>query len=135
MSSIKLDEHEKDLIARLKDYPEYAAVFLEEVSTRPLQIQFYILRRLMGWTQERLARELGLKQTHISRLEKVGSNHRAELYSRAAAKFGARLAFIPAGMKIVPIKEFPGKTHSLAAERGRPYLTKRKAKKSKGPAR
>ena len=126
MSAIKLDEHEKDLAARMKAHPEYATAFLDELSTRPLPLQFVVLRRIMGWTQERLAKELGLKQTHISRLEKVGSSHRAELYSRAAAKFGARLAFIPAGMRLVAADDGTAMTHSLAAERGRPYRAKRR---------
>ncbi len=130
MTRIKRDAHERILLERFKSDPGYRAAFMEELSTRPLPVQFVLLRRFMGWTQERLARELGLKQTHISRLEKPGSDHRAEHYARAAAKFGARLAFIPRGMKLVPedVGAFEG--HSMTAESRRPY---RAPKRRRGP--
>ena len=129
MTRFKMDAHERGLHERLSKDPELRAVYLAELSTRPLPVQFVLLRRFMGWTQERLARELGLKQTHISRLEKPGSDHRAEHYARAAAKFGARLAFIPRGMKIVPDNAEALDGHSLTAEPRRSYSAAKKKRR------
>ena len=63
---------DKDVRKAIETDPEYAAEYFQELMTRPLPVQVALLRRLLGKTQEELARELGLKQTHISRLEKGG---------------------------------------------------------------
>lgn len=126
--AFKLNDLERDILGRMKAYPEYASEFLEELSTRPLCVQLVTLRRLMGWTQARLAKELGLKQTHVSRLENPAFEHRTKLFSKAAERFGARLAFIPRGARIVPGPEFLKGTHSAVAEPRRPYRARRKAK-------
>ncbi|MBI5243704.1 MAG: helix-turn-helix domain-containing protein [Elusimicrobia bacterium] len=79
--------------------------------TRPLPVQVALLRRFLGKTQEELARALGLKQTHISRLEKGDSDHLLSLYKRAAGKMGAHLALIPDDMAIIPrsrLRRFAG---------------------------
>lgn len=82
--------------------PEYAAGYFEELMSRPLPVQLALLRRFLGMTQEDLAKALGLKQTHISRLEKVDSDHLLSLYKRAAQKMGAHLAIVPENMTLIP---------------------------------
>ena len=76
--------------------PAYAEEYFAELSRRPLPVQLALLRRLKGLTQAELADEMGLKQTHVSRLEKTGSDHLLSAYLRAAQALGARLAFVPA---------------------------------------
>ncbi|MBI3505882.1 MAG: helix-turn-helix transcriptional regulator [Proteobacteria bacterium] len=74
--------------------------------TRPLPVQVALLRRFLGMTQEQLAKTLGLKQTHISRLEKIDSDHLLSLYKRVAEKMGAHLALVPDDMVMVPKSQF-----------------------------
>lgn len=76
----------------------------EDLTRLPLPAQLAALRRRLGLTQEEVAEQLSLKQTHISRLEKSGSDHRTSLYGRAAGALGARLALIPEDMVLVPKK-------------------------------
>ena len=76
--------------------PAYAAEYFDELSRRPLPVQLALLRRLKGLTQAELAGEMGLKQTHVSRLEKPDSDHLLSAYLRAAQALGARLALVPA---------------------------------------
>ena len=76
--------------------PAYAAEYFDELSRRPLPVQLALLRRLKGLTQAELAGEMGLKQTHVSRLEKPDSDHLLSAYLRAARALGVRLALVPA---------------------------------------
>jgi DNA-binding XRE family transcriptional regulator len=100
--SKKEPEFNKDIRKAIESDPEYAAEYFEELMTRPLPVQVTLLRRFLGMTQEELARAVGLKQTHISRLEKVDSDHLLSLYKRAGEKMGAHLALVPADMVIIP---------------------------------
>lgn len=104
MTARKTPEFDKDVRKTIESDPEYAMEYFEELSTRPLPVQLTLLRRFLGLTQEALAQALGLKQTHISRLENVDSNHLLSLYIRAAKKLGARLAIVPDGMALIPQK-------------------------------
>ena len=72
---------------------------------RELSAQFAELRKRLGKTQEQVADLLSLKQPHISRLEKPGSDHRTSLYQRAANALGARIALIPNDMVLIPKKK------------------------------
>jgi DNA-binding phage protein len=85
-----------DVRREIAKNPAYAAAYFEELSRRPLPVQLALLRRLKGLTQAQLADEMGLKQTHVSRLEKTGSDHLLSAYLRAAQALGARLAMVPA---------------------------------------
>lgn len=96
---------DEDVRRAIDSDPEYAAAYFEELMRRPLPVQLALLRKLLGMTQEELGRALHLKQTHISRLEKSGSDHLLSLYTRAAQKLRARLAFIPDGMVLVPRRQ------------------------------
>lgn len=95
---------DRDVRKAIESDPDYAAEYFEELMRRPLPVQLALLRKFLEMTQEDLAKELGLKQTHISRLEKAGSNHLASLYSLAAKKLGARLALVPESMALVSRK-------------------------------
>lgn len=102
----KEPEFNRDVRKAIESDPEYAADYFEELMTRPLPVQVMLLRRFLGMTQEELARALGLKQTHVSRLEKVDSDHLLSLYKRAAEKMGAHLALVPDNMVIIPKSQF-----------------------------
>lgn len=91
-----------DVRKTLASDPEFAAGYFEELMTRPLPVQLTLLRKYLGMTQEELAKALGLKQTHVSRLEKIDSDHLLSLYQKAASKLGAQLAFVPENMALVP---------------------------------
>ena len=93
---------DRDIRKSIESDPEYAAEYFEELMTRPLPVQVALLRQFMGMTQEQLAKTLGLKQTHISRLEKADSDHLLSLYKRAAEKMGAHLVLVPDNMTIIP---------------------------------
>lgn len=95
-------EFDKDVRKAIESDPEYAAEYFEELMTRPLPVQLALLRKFLGLTQEELAEAIGLRQTHVSRLEKVGSDHLLSLYQRVASKLGAHLAIVPSSMAIVP---------------------------------
>lgn len=86
----------EDVKRAIADDPAYAAEYFDELSMRPLPVQLALLRRLKGLTQAELADEMGLKQTHVSRLERADSDHLLSAYLRAAEALGARLAFVPA---------------------------------------
>lgn len=93
---------DKDVRSAIESDPEFAAEYFDELSRRPLPVQLALLRGFLGMTQEQLARSLGMKQTHISRLEDVDSGHLLSFYEKAAAKMGARLAIVPRKMSLVP---------------------------------
>lgn len=99
-------EFDRDVRKAIESDPEYAAEYFEELMTRPLPVQVALLRQFLGMTQEQLAKALGLKQTHVSRLEKVDSDHLLSLYKRAAEKMGAHLALVPDNMMIIPKSQF-----------------------------
>ena len=86
----------EDVRCAIAKDPAYAAEYFKELSRRPLPVQLALLRRLKGLTQAELADEMGLKQTHVSRLEKPDSDHLLSAYLRAAKALGARLALVPA---------------------------------------
>lgn len=86
----------EDVKRAISSDPAYAAEYFDELSRRPLPVQLALLRRLKGLTQAELADEMGLKQTHVSRLERADSDHLLSAYLRAARALGARLAFVPA---------------------------------------
>jgi DNA-binding XRE family transcriptional regulator len=87
-----------DVRDAIESDPEFAAGYFEELRRRPLPVQFRLLRKFLGLSQAELARSLGLKQTHISRLEKDGSDHLLSLYERAAGKLGAHVAIVPVSL-------------------------------------
>lgn len=95
-----------DVRRAIESDPEYAAEYFKELMSRPLPVQVMLLRRFLGMTQEDLAKALKLRQTHISRLEKVDSDHLVSLYKRAAEKMGAHLALVPDNMVIIPKSQF-----------------------------
>lgn len=93
-----------DVMTAMRNDPGYAAEYFEELSRRPLPVQVALLRRLLGMSQHELAVAMGMRQTHVSRLEKSGSDHLLSLYERAAAKLGARVALIPRDMALTARK-------------------------------
>ena len=93
-----------DVRKAIETDPEYAAEYFAELMKRPLPVQLALLRRYLGLTQEELAASVGMKQTHISRLEKADSDHLFSLYKKAAEKLGAHLAIVPESMALVPKK-------------------------------
>jgi DNA-binding XRE family transcriptional regulator len=95
-------EFDADVRQAIESDPEFAAEYFAELSERPLPVQLSILRKYLGVTQEKLSQTLNCKQTHISRLEKEGSDHRISAYRRAAERLGARLVMIPSNMVLVP---------------------------------
>ncbi len=104
--SKKVPEFNRDVRKAIESDPEYAAEYFEELMARPLPVQVTLLRQFLGMTQEELGRALGLKQTHVSRLEKEDSDHLLSLYKRAAEKMGAHLALVPDNMVIIPKSQF-----------------------------
>lgn len=69
-------------------------------------MQFALLRRFLGVTQEELGESMGIRQTHVSRMEKDDSDHLISLYEKAARKLGAHLALVLPDMVLVPKKQF-----------------------------
>ena len=112
--SKKEPKFDGDVRKAIESDPEYAAEYFEELMTRPLPVQVALLRQFTGMTQEQLAKALGLKQTHVSRLEKVDSDHLLSLYKRAAEKMGAHLALVPDNMVIIPKSQFQRLTAARA---------------------
>ena len=95
MKKTKDEGPTEDVRREIADNPPYAAEYFRELALRPLPVQLTLLRRLKGMTQAELADEMGLKQTHVSRLEKPDSDHLLSAYLRAAQALGARLALVP----------------------------------------
>lgn len=92
---------EKDVRKAIESDPEYASAYFEELLTRPLPVQMALMRKYLGLSQEEVAKRVGLKQTHISRLEKSGSDHLLSLYKKVAEKLGAHLAIVPGNMVLI----------------------------------
>ena len=106
MSKRQEPEFNTDVRKAIETDPEYASEYFEEMMNRPLPVQLALLRKFLGLTQEELAKAVGLKQTHISRLEKVDSDHLLSLYRKAAEKLGAHMALVPENMVLVPKSQF-----------------------------
>ena len=102
----KEPKFDKDVRKAIESDPEYAAEYFDEMMKRPLPVQLALLRKFLGMTQEELAITLRLKQTHISRLEKVDSDHLLSLYKKASERLGAHLAIVPEDMVIIPKDQF-----------------------------
>lgn len=92
---------DRDVRKRIEEDPEFAEVYFEELSERPLSIQLAIFRRLKGVSQVKLASKLHMRQAFISKLEKVDSNHLLRHYEKLAKMLHGRLAIIPEGAKLV----------------------------------
>lgn len=95
---------DRDVLEALRTDPAYASEYFDELSHRPLPVQVALLRRVLGLTQHELATAVGIRQTHVSRLEKAGSDHLMSLYERVAVKLGARIALLPERMTVVERK-------------------------------
>lgn len=117
---IETDVFDIDVARKIYTNPGYAAAYFEALMSHPLPIQLALLRRFLGVTQNQLAMRLKLKQTHISRLEKVDSDHLLSLYQRAAEMLGARLAIVP---------DHSLTASSMVTEPHSPYRIKRKKAK------
>lgn len=102
MSHPRRTGFDKDVRRAIESDPEFAAEYFAELQRRPVPVQLALLRTFLGWTQERLAQAMGMKQTHVSRLERADSDHLLSLYKRAADRLGAHIAIVPAQMEIVP---------------------------------
>ena len=102
MKKNAISPFDQDVVKHLKKDPEYAAAYLEELGKAPMSLQLAILRRIRGFTQEKMAATLHVKQAYISKLEKPGSDHLISNYARAARMLHGHLAIIPEGMKLVP---------------------------------
>mgnify|MGYP001561038660 CR=1 FL=1 len=101
MKKNTISPFDRDVIKRLKEDPEYAEAYFEEMSKIPLPLQLAVLRRLNGVTQEKMAAKLHVKQAYISKLEKPGSDHLFSNYDKAARMLHGRLAIIPSGARVV----------------------------------
>ena len=92
---------ERDTWKRIQEDPEFASEFFGDLSERPIAVQFAVLRRLKGLTQEKMAVRLRRKQNYISKLEKPGVDHRISHYEKAVRFLHGRLAIIPEGAHVV----------------------------------
>ena len=101
MKSNRVSPLDRNVVNSLKSDPEYAEAYFEELAKAPLPLQLALVRRLQGVTQEKMAAKLHVKQSYISKLEKVGTDHRFSSYERAARLLHGRLAIIPEGAKVV----------------------------------
>jgi len=85
----------------LREDPEFARAFFEAYLQESVPLQTMLLRTLGGISQAQLAQKLGVNQTHLSRLEKDGSDHVISVYEKLGKLLHAKLALIPDGAKIV----------------------------------
>ena len=92
---------ERDTWKRVQEDPEFASAFFEDLSERPIAVQFAILRRLKGLSQEKIASRLHRRQNYISKLERPGMDHLISHYEKAVKFLHGRLAIIPEGVKLV----------------------------------
>ncbi|MCX5789926.1 MAG: helix-turn-helix transcriptional regulator [Elusimicrobia bacterium] len=95
---------ERDTWKRIQADSELAAEFFGDLSERPIAVQFAVLRRLRGMTQEKMASRLHRRQNYVSKLEQPGLDHLISHYARAVKFLHGRLAIIPDGAKLV----YPG---------------------------
>lgn len=98
---IEVSPFEKDTWKRIQEDPEFASFFFEDLSERPISVQFATLRRLQGLSQEKVASRLHRRQNYISKLEKPGEDHLMSHYEKAVKFLHGRLAIIPDGIKLV----------------------------------
>jgi len=101
MKKNKISPFEGDTWARLAKDVKFAEAFLAELSERPLPVQLGLLRKMAGYTQNQLATHAKLPQSFVSKLEKLGSDHRLSVYERIARLIHGRIVIIPEGAKIV----------------------------------
>lgn len=101
MKKNAISPFDHDVVKRLKEDPEYAESYFEEMAKAPLPLQLALFRRLKGVTQEKMAAKLHVKQAYISKLEKPGTDHLFSTYEKAARMLNGRLAIIPHGAKVV----------------------------------
>lgn len=106
---------DKDVRKAIGKDQKYAAEYFEELTRRPLPVQLALLRKFLGLTQEDIAKALNLKQTHVSRLEKAGSDHLVSLYEKAAKHLKARVAIVPQGVTLMPKNHFKNSVQARAA--------------------
>lgn len=92
---------DRDVVKRLREDPNYAESYFEEMAKAPLPLQLALLRRLKGVTQEKMAAKLHVKQAYISKLEKPGTDHLFSNYEKAARMLNGHLAIIPEGARVV----------------------------------
>lgn len=92
---------ERDTWKRIQEDPEFASAFFEDLSERPIPVQFAVLRRFRGYSQDKIASRLHRKQNYISKLEKPGLDHLVSHYEKAVKHLHGRLAIIPEGVKLV----------------------------------
>lgn len=102
MKKNAISPFDRDVEKRLKNDPEYAESYMEELAKAPLPLQLAILRRLRGVTQAKMAAKLHVKQAYISKLEKPGSDHLLSNYAKAARMLNGHLAIIPNDARLVP---------------------------------
>ncbi len=92
---------EKDTWKRLKEDPALAESFFEELIERPLAVQVSMLRRMRGISQIKLAAEMHITQSYLSKLEKEDSDHLIGIYEKLAKRLKGKLAIIPEGARII----------------------------------
>jgi hypothetical protein len=92
---------EEDTWKRIQEDSEFASAFFEDLSERPITVQFATLRRLQGLSQEKVASKLHRRQNYISKLEKAGEDHLVSHYQEAVKHLHGRLAIVPERVKFV----------------------------------
>lgn len=69
---------------------------IEAVRERAAMVaQLIAIRELKGWTQEELARQVGMKQSAIARFEGDSTMPRIDTVLKIARALGAKLTFLP----------------------------------------
>ena len=86
---------------KVRGDPKFAKTFFEAYLKESLPIQVTLLRTLTRIPQIKLAKHLGVKQTHLSRLEKDGTDHVISIYKKMGKALHAKLALIPDDAEIV----------------------------------
>lgn len=92
----------RDIRENIKKDPEYAREFYEAISDESLPVQMALIRRVSGISQEDVASRLHVKQTHVSRLERTGSDHLLSTYEKMAKILRSKIVIVPKHFKIVP---------------------------------
>lgn len=91
----------QDVLKRIKEDPEFAKVYFEDLAERPITVQVSVLRRLNGLSQEKVASRLRMKQAFVSKLEKEGSDHLISKIEKVARLLHSRLVLLPKGAHVV----------------------------------
>ena len=92
---------ERDTWKRIQEDSEFASEFFEDLSERPIAVQFAVFRKLRGLTQETMASRLHRRQNYVSKLEKPGLDHLVSHYEKAVKFLNGRLAIIPEGAHLI----------------------------------